>query len=176
MRRLCLTLALLVGPAALVACGGDDALSKPEFVAKATAICATLNTELQNKTTALLAKDANALSDAQKLSQYFIDVALPVARQKLDRLEKLKPPKDDRDQFEDLISEGRSAVADVEAGLKDDPKSLLSEGPNPLADFDDMARDLGLTGCAAPQKPSERHDETSTTTASTGPTTTTTKK
>ncbi len=168
MRRASIALALLLVPAALVACGGDDErLSAQEFKSQANAICQNLNVELQNKTTQLLAKDSNALSTVDKVAKYFIDIALPVAREKLDKLDELKPPKADQAEFDDLIDEGRTAVDDVEDGLKDDPASIMSEGPNPLADFDDLAREIGLSGCAAPQRPSERQDASSTTTTTT---------
>lgn len=167
LRRACLPLAVLLVTPVLAACGGDDdSLSSSEFTTRGNAICQNLNLELQNKTTSLLAKDKDALSTVDKVASYFIEIALPVARQKLDQLEELGAPEAARADFNELIEEGRTAIDDVEEGLKTDPASIMAQGPNPLADFDEMARDIGLTGCAAPEKPAE-----TTTTTGASPTT-----
>jgi hypothetical protein len=149
MRRIAWLLAALGLP--LAACGGDSqALSSTEFQKQANAICKEGDAELGEKGKKLYGPDGRASPTAEAIAAYFTEDALPVARTKLDRIDKLRPPKSDRKQVDRMLAAGRKGVTQVEEQLKKDPVAYLSaKGQDPFEDFNDLALDLGLDSCAA---------------------------
>jgi hypothetical protein len=168
----------VVALAGAAACGGDDkgpALSAGEFVKQANAACVAGDQELETAGQDL-AKGGQPKT--QEIADFFIDRAVPIARKKLDQIEKLNPPADKRQAVKDMLAAGREAIDEVADGLKDDPEGYLTaKGPDPFDDFDEMARELGLDRCASQKEPlpGEGDQATTTTTAAAPPTTPTTQ-
>lgn len=148
-----LTVAVLVALAA-VACGGDGdegdgpRLSAEEFRRQGNAICRAGDADLARAAEGLFGEDGITLPEPQELVRFFTEEALPVARRKLDQLEGLRPPEGDRETVAEMIQSGRDAVDEVEEALREDPEGFLREtGPDPFADFDELATELGLDDC-----------------------------
>jgi hypothetical protein len=148
------------------ACGGDDkgpALSAEEFAKQANAACVAGDEELE-KAGADLVKGGQPKT--QEVADFFLDEAVPIARRKLDQIENLNAPVDQRAAVKDMLAAGREAIDEVADGLKEDPEAYLSEkGPDPFDDFDEMARELGLDRCASQAEalPGEGDQSTTTT-------------
>ncbi len=157
-------LVMLVLIAVGMACG-EDALSDEEFVKRANAACVAGDAELE-KAGADLVKSAQPKT--QEIADFFLKEAVPIARRKLDQIEELNPPADKREAVKEMLAAGREAIDEVEGGLEDDPDAYLTaKGPDPFADFDEMARELGLDRCASRQEPVPGQDDASTTTTPT---------
>ncbi len=164
-------LALLLGGAA---CGDDggSALSAEEFAKQANAACVAGDQELEAAGQELAQAGQPS---TQQIADFFLEKAVPIARKKLDQIEKLSPPSDQEAAVKDMLAAGREAIDEVADGLADDPDAYLTaKGPDPFADFDEMARELGLTRCASQKEtlPGEGDATTTTTTAATTETTT----
>lgn len=151
--RLVAAAVVLGAGVAASACGSDGGgqsrpLSAEEFRERGNAICTAGDAELEKAGGELFGADGQTLPSPEALAEFFTDKALPIARRKLDQLEALNPPEKDRESLEEMISSGREATDEVEEGLRDDPEGFLAEtGPDPFADFDEMAAELGLDEC-----------------------------
>ncbi len=151
----------------MAACGDDQgpALSAEEFVKQANAACVAGDEELA-KAGADLTKGGQPKT--QEIADFFLDRAVPIARKKLDQIEKLNPPADKRQAVKEMLVAGREAIDEVADGLKEDPDGYLTaKGPDPFADFDEMARELGLDRCASQKEPLPGGGDASTTTTTT---------
>jgi hypothetical protein len=155
-------LALLLGGAAC----GDGPLSAEEFAKQANAACVAGDQELETAGQEL-AKSGQPTT--QQIADFFLQKAVPIARRKLDQIEKLKPPADQQEAVKDMLAAGREAIDEVSDGLKEDPEAYLTaKGPDPFADFDEMARELKLTRCASQEPlPGGEGGATTTTTSPT---------
>jgi hypothetical protein len=151
MRRIVLALAAMAVP--LAGCGGDSqALSATEFQKRANAICKEGDADLAEKGKKLFGPDGRTTPTPEALAAYFTDEALPVARTKLDRIDKLDPPKDDRKKVERMLAAGRKGISQADQQLKEDPVAYFSgKVPDPFAEFNQRAGDLGLNDCTAKQ-------------------------
>jgi hypothetical protein len=158
-------LTIAVGAALLTAgCGiqGDDAeaLTKPDFVAEANAICQTSNDRLDPIFEAVYA-DLDDVDwddpDNQLLIFKRFDVALeqavPIIDQQLDDVGALEPPADDKDLIETLLADQAAAVSEftrlMNAAADGDQAALaaLDTEEDPFDDIDRRAREYGLTVC-----------------------------
>lgn len=160
--------------AAVAACGGDSGLSAEELKKEANAICTRGDDDLVEAGKKLVDAAGGQQPSVEAVVAFFKDEALPIAKKKLDDLEKLDVSGDRKEQLEDLVKAGREAIDEVETGLTEDGAAFLSsQGPDPFADFNELAAEMGLDQCAG----ETATPSTTTTTASPGgaATTTTTK-
>jgi hypothetical protein len=173
VRRIPPTLVVLALVLGTAGCGDDkgSALSAEEFVKRANAACVAGDQDLE---TAGKDLTASGQPTTQQIADFFLNQAVPIARKKLDQIEKLSPPADKRAAVKDMLAAGREAIDEVSDGLKEDPEGYLTaKGPDPFADFDESARDLGLNRCASQVAPGEGGSTTTApTTATTAPATT----
>ena len=150
------------------ACGGGDDKGPPltaeQFVTQANAACVAGDEELEKAGAKLT---TSAQPKTQEIADFFLAEAVPIARKKLDQIEALNPPADQREKVADMLEAGREAIDEVEEGLEDDPGTYLTaKGPDPFDDFDELARELGLDRCASQARPLPgAGDESTTTTA-----------
>jgi hypothetical protein len=149
VHRITWALAALFVP--LAGCGDDShALSSTEFQKQANAICKQGDAELVEKGRTLFGPDGKATPSAEALAAYFRNDALPVARTKLDGIDKLDPPRDDRKKVDRMLTAGRRAIQQVDEELKKDPVAYLSaKGPDPFAEFNRLGGELSLDDCTA---------------------------
>jgi len=148
MRRIALCLLALTVLGAGAGCGGDSGppLSADEFAKQADAICKAGDTKLAEEGKNLLA-DPGTTPD--NLVKFYLNRAIPNARNKLGQIGKLHPPDKDKSKVKKMLAEGKKATDAVEQGLKKQGAAYLSaKGADPFKDFNSMAKDLKLTDCA----------------------------
>ena len=149
MRRIVVCLLALAFLGAGADCGGGDSgppLSADEFAKQSNAICKADDAKLADQGKALL-KDANTSPD--QLAKFFLNNAIPNARDKLKSIGKLHPPTNEKDKVKKMLAAGNKATDAVESGLKKQGAAYLSaKGPDPFKEFNDLAKGLKLTDCA----------------------------
>jgi hypothetical protein len=149
MRRFALCLFALAALGAGTGCGGDDKgppLSSDEFVKQANAICKEGDTKLAEEGKELL-KDPNTSAD--QLTKFYLDHAVPNARNKLKRIGELNPPAKDKDKVKKMLDAGKKATDTVEEGLEEQGTAFRqAQGPDLFKEFDEKAKELKLTDCA----------------------------
>jgi hypothetical protein len=147
MRLRCRPLALLAVPAlALAACGGEDKLTRQEFVAQADKICA----DADRKTQAL--PDPKSPDDLAAL----IKQAKPIAEQQRDQLRDLqgKAPDEVAGDFGralDLLDQQLPILDEVAAAGTDLTKvqAASQKGAKLDQEADGLAKKIGLKECGS---------------------------
>lgn len=123
--------------------GGDDSLTKAEFIEQGDAICAAAS---KQKNTALerelnkQAKTGKAFAKSAE-EELVTDTALPPIAAMTEKLAALDAPDADAEAIPQAFEE---AVQELEA----DPASGLGAGAAPFADADKLARAYGLKVCS----------------------------
>ena len=149
--RFALVAAALVVSAAGAACGGDggggEALTREEFVARATEICSA-NDQRVVTIAQRLSGDAGVAFDptAEQVAD-FVASTIPEFRRMFDELADLRPPEADRPAFRDLLDEGRSALRRVDKLADTLALPLTGDLGDAFAPFNRAAVALGLTAC-----------------------------
>lgn len=137
--------------AASAACGGGGDGSAPtseEFAAAANRICAEGDEMLAEANDAVLEANRSEQLNLAQTAEFFAETVLPIARGRLDALSDLEPPSGDEDLLADMVAAGREAVDEIAAGLRTEGEEFLTaSGPNPFAEFDVLAAELGLSRC-----------------------------
>lgn len=89
---------------ALAACGGDERLSKREYLRQADAICAKYERRL------------DALPEPRTLRDVpsFVERGVPLAREELAELDELRPPEGDEAEVERLLAQVKNTIAGLE--------------------------------------------------------------
>lgn len=141
MRRTSFLLASLL-TLGLVACGGEDRLSREEFVEQADAICKEGNEELDRLGDELVAEGEQPTEEDL---EEFIDQAVANVRGQLDEIEELSPPEDMEADVEELVDTARGELDDLEEAGPD----AFTTGENPFEEANAQAAELGLEECAA---------------------------
>jgi hypothetical protein len=148
MRR---PLVLIVIALATAGCmgGDDDAVSRDDYVAKADGICGTYQVRLSNIPRPVTGSTTELGS--------FLERALPIAREQLEKLKELERPSDetDRRDIERLLvlleqeldlndAAQRAAVAGDRASLNSD----LQQGAALAAEANQLSEQVGFVVCA----------------------------
>lgn len=160
-----LTIAVAVGAGLLTAaCGiqGDDAaaLSKPEFVAEANAICEAGNDRLDVVFDQVWAgveeidfeNPDNELLIFERWQNALIEAG-PIVEQELDDIGALEPPAEDEEFIDTLLADQAAAFDEftrlINAAADGDRAALaaLDTDEDPFDDIDRRAREYGLTAC-----------------------------
>lgn len=158
--------ALLAAPVlALTAtgCGTDEAeaLTKPEFIDRANAICTEANTEVDAMFEAFWTEfedvDFDDPAQQQTIFDAFADVAgdlTPVVKDMAADLRELAPPAEDRELIETLLDDLEAAADEIAevtaaaaAGDEAARAQMDSESEDPFADVNRRAREYGLSAC-----------------------------
>ena len=148
--------AILTAGLLLAACGGDDngttAISKAEFVNKATAICITGNGHIGRVVEAVLKAQAAEASRKGKahpsptnaeIAKLGKETVIPTKQRELDQIRALGAPSGQEDKIKALLDEQQS---ELDKG-KDDPSLLTSEKADPFKKANKLANDYGLKEC-----------------------------
>ena len=130
-------------------CGGDsggDRLSADEFRQQANAICEKYNEKI---------KAIDSPSSPEELDNS-VDEVVPVMQQGIDELRGLEPPAESADDYDRMLDETEKAIPAArqlgEAAANNDPAAVqraLKAGQQADDASDEIATDLGLTGCAS---------------------------
>ncbi len=129
----------------LAACGGDDALSRDDYVKQANAVCRDYNQKVAGLPEPQSFEDVPA----------FVDKGKALAGEAVGKLDELEPPEELKADHEAFVKEGRevSATADriADAAKKKDEAALqraAEEGERRDEASDKRAQRMGLTECA----------------------------
>ncbi len=141
--RLCI--ALGVTAAILVAgCGGDDRLTREEFVSEADAVCEEFDQRLED------VPGAESADDVER----FVDEARPVIEDGLDELRALQPPEELEEQWNAIMDNNDDALELLDdlsqaAASADEARiqELSEEASRKDAETDRMAQAIGLENC-----------------------------
>jgi hypothetical protein len=145
--RLTASLAVaLVATAAACGGGGGERLSQEEFKKQANAICEKYDTRIQ----ALQSPSSPAEVSG------FVDKVIPLLQQGISELRALKPPAEAEDDYDRMLDETEKAVPAArklaDAAAENDGAAVqeaLAEARKADQASDEIAAQLGLTGCAS---------------------------
>ncbi len=140
----------IVAALVMVSCGGgddQDALSEEELVQRSNEICATHARAIEEAARARFGATREVPS-ANEIEDLANNVVIPELDRMLDELEGLEPPDDEEEEFQNFISETKTALDNE---IKQDPSSILSEQAqsDPFIEANEEAEDLGATECAS---------------------------
>jgi hypothetical protein len=145
MRLVSLTGLLVTAAIGLGACGGDDGLSKADYVEQANAICRDANTQL--------GKIAEP-SDVAGIAAY-VASAKTVTSAAVDKMAALEPPEELRADHQAHVADGRKVVTladDLAAAAKTGDQAafqrISQQGDRMDETSDARAERMGLTDCA----------------------------
>ena len=151
MRRTTSACALAVAGAVMAGCGSDEdeALSKPEYVKQANAICKRFNSKVERQAQKAFAgiRDESELTSAK--ARGFLEAALPEYEQQLEALRELKPPEGDEDTVNRIYDVGAQEGRKIRGSLDDDAalkRLVTSDSVTPR--FQGLSKDYGLETCA----------------------------
>lgn len=154
----------------LHACGDDaEALSKPEFIEQADAICESTNAELDATFDQFFAdmeaefeSDDFDFDDPDFQDRFFATFAEtmqavePIFERQLDELRALRPPEEDRELVDGLLDDLEAVFeqfaerADAAAAGDVSARGFIDADEDPFADVNAGARAYGLTDCGDP--------------------------
>ena len=140
---------LLAGVFALAGCGGEDRLSKEEFVQKADATCKKYEKRLEPLERQLT--QAQSIEEAGKI----VDRAIPVVREGVAELRELEPPEDLEgkvDRWLDLNEENTKTLEQLRDAAKQGDEKRIAELARQADETekrgDRIAAEIGLEDCA----------------------------
>jgi hypothetical protein len=142
LRSLTLTgFALLAAGLLAAGCGGgDDELTKAEFLKQGNAICKKGDKEINTVAEKTFTSKQHP-SDAE-ITKFAEGTVIPNVQGQIDGLRDLNPPSDDEDQVNAILDEAQSAL---DKG-KDDP-TIFASNQDPFKKANQLAKDYGLTEC-----------------------------
>ena len=140
---------VLAGAFALAGCGGEDRLSKEEFVQKADATCEKYEKRLEPLERQLT--QVESIEEAARI----IDRAIPVVREGVAELRKLEPPEDLEgkvDRWLDLNEENTETLEQLRDAAKQGDEKRIAELARQADETekrgDRIAAEIGLEDCA----------------------------
>jgi hypothetical protein len=155
--------ALVAGAGLFIAACGDDAeaLSKPDFVAQANAICQETNDQINPIFETIYADTDDVEWDdpANELLLFVrwdgaMQLVVPIVDQQLADIRSLAPPSEDEELIDALLDDQEAAIDDfaglMEAAANGDRaalEALDSSTEDPFDDINRRAREYGLTVC-----------------------------
>jgi hypothetical protein len=139
MRRTHLLLAATIGLGALSGCGGDDSISKADFVKKANAICRKGDADLQKATSGL-----GQNSSKDEVVSAIKDKVVPNIQGQIDDIRGLGFPKADKDKLDGILDDAESVLGKV----KDDPEGMMNSS-DPFASINKSFVAYGLKDCGS---------------------------
>jgi hypothetical protein len=123
--------------------GGDDTLTKAEFIKQADAICMKAHNAFEKAFNQTFS--GNQQPSQAQLSKFAENTLVPGVQGQIDDIRDLNPPSADEDQVDALIE----AVQDGVNKIKADPTILApTVRADPLKKGHQLAKDYGLKECA----------------------------
>lgn len=122
----------------LGACGGgNDRLSKAEYIKKADEIC---------KAAAAKSDAVEAPETEEEFEDYIVEV-VKLAREEVKDLRALDGPKDDEDTLDSMYDSLEKALDMIE----EDPAAAMEMTEDPFEESSEMAKEYGFKECGAEQ-------------------------
>jgi hypothetical protein len=138
---LLLTAVLSVGIVVAGCGGGDDALTKSEFLKQGNAICKKGNKEIDQSANKTFSK--NQRPTKAEITKFAEDTLIPSAEEQIAGLRDLNPPSADEDQVNAILDEADSALDETKA----DP-AIVASNKDPFKKANQLAKSYGLNECA----------------------------
>ncbi len=138
---LALAAILSVGIVAVGCGGGDDALTKSEFLKQGNAICKKGNQAVDSA--ANKAFTGNKQPSDAEVTKFAEDTAIPEIQTEIDGIRDLAPPSGDDGKVSAILDEAQAALDKAKA----DPL-IFASNTDPFAKANQLAKDYGLTECA----------------------------
>ena len=133
--------ALLTGALFIAGCGGgDDALTKSEFLKQGNAICKKGNQDIDKAANQTFEKGQEPTK--AQVTKFAEDTLIPSVDEQISGLRDLNPPSADEDKVNAILDEAESSLDKVKA----DP-SLFASNQDPFKKANQMANAYGLTEC-----------------------------
>jgi hypothetical protein len=132
---------LTVGLVAAGCGGGDDALTKSEFLKQGNAICKKGDKVIDSA--ANKAFPSNQQPSDAEITKFAEGTAIPEIQKEIDGIGDLNPPSADEGKVNALLDEAQVALDKAKA----DPLIFASNN-DPFAKANKLANDYGLTDCA----------------------------
>jgi len=142
MRTVLVTLTMVAAATGTAACGGNDRLTREEFVTKGNAICASTSRRIDAAAKKAFATSGTPTTDV--IAAFAKDTAIPEIQKELKALADLTPPRETEATFDAALKEARGALAKVEAN----PKDLADDSSDTFAKADELIKAAGLKACA----------------------------
>lgn len=136
----CASVVVLLAAGAAAGCGGEEALTKSEFLKQGNAICAKGTKKIEAAAKKTFAKGEPSKKEITKFAE---DEAIPAVEKQVSDLRELEPPKDDKDKVKKIVDSADGALSKA----KDDP-AILASDKDPFAEANKLASDYGLKKCA----------------------------
>jgi hypothetical protein len=125
-------------------CGGDDGLSREEFVSEADAICQEFDQRLDD------VEEPQSPEDVER----YVDEVRPVIEDGLNELEELQPPEELEGRWNELVAsndESLEALDDLRQAAANGDQERLQEITEDAsqrdAESDRIAQEIGLQEC-----------------------------
>ncbi len=141
-------IAMAVAIVALGGCGdsddgGEEALTKVEFIEQGDAICEKAEKQAETEAEEFAEENGFDLEKAteEELEEAVAEVLVPALGQQAEEIDALAAPEGDEDKVEAIVVALEDGTADVE----EDP-SLVFEG-KPLKEASQLATDYGFEAC-----------------------------
>jgi hypothetical protein len=136
-----LTAVVLAG----AACGGDDGVSKSEYLAKAKDVCQQGNQALTRASNEVFAKVPPGQTLSQEEVETFVrTTVVPTIRDQIKQLRALEPPKADKAHVAEIFTALDQGLDELEK-----TPAKLTDGSNVFAAADALAQKYGVSVCAA---------------------------
>lgn len=133
--------------ALLLGCGGgDDVLTKAEFLEQGDAICKETPAEIASGYKAFAKEQGlkpGEFPDQAAGYEVAEDIYLPAEEQQLEALRELSPPSADQDKVDAILTKAEARVASA----RKNPKLLLVLGKNPLLASTQEYKSYGFKVC-----------------------------
>ena len=150
MKRITATAVLLAAFAA--GCGGDDdeALSKPEYVKQANAICERFNKQVEAEAEKTLAGVEREEDLTPEKARAFMEATLPKFESTVEDLKALEAPEGDQEAVDKIYAAAdkeSAVIADSMDGDDEVVQLVLSSAVTP--EFEKQSKAYGLETCAS---------------------------
>lgn len=133
----------VVAAVSLAGCGGDDALTKSQFVEQGNRICERTQQRITEAAERRFTTEGE-IPSSEQITSFANESVDPALEEQLNRLRELTPPQDDRERVEDILNAGQAGLEEV----RRDPTSLIGER-DPLENYRELASGYGLDKCGA---------------------------
>ena len=136
-----LCVAALCGGLVFMGCGGgDDELTKAEFLKQGNAICKKGDKEIDQAADKTFT--GNQRPSTAEIKKFAEGTVIPNVQEQIDAIRDLNPPADDEDQVNAILDEAQSTLDKT----KDDP-TIFASNQDPFKKANKLAKDYGLTEC-----------------------------
>lgn len=149
MKRIPAAAVLLAALASACGGGDDEALSKPEYIKQANAICADFNKQIATaaeKEFAGVETEADLTPDK---ARGFMEAALPKFESTIEKLRELAPPEGDAEAVDRIYAAGDMESEKIASSLdSDDEVVALVASSEVTPQFQKQSMAYGLDTCA----------------------------